>query len=448
MNNIDQSLDKVLPHNLEAEKYILGSILLGNNVANSVLEILSKGDFYNEAHRKIFSVIVELSEKNESVDLITLSNSLKDKNLLDSVGGTTYLGSLVDDNTYSSANIVKNAKIVKDTATLREMIRAAEKIINDCNMTNAVVDEVLDRAENKIIEISKNRVQPCFYPIRDIVKDSFRSIEGLYSRKELITGVPTGFEKIDDLTHGLQKSDLIIIAGRPGMGKTTLALNIAQFVTMECQIPVAIFSLYESKEELAFRLLASESKVESQRLRIGFLGATDWPKLTIAAGRLSEAPLFIDDTPGISVSKIAIRARRLKDDAGLGLIIVDYIQLMQTGNHKPKILKICHSLKALAKELEIPIVVISKLNHRPKDRPDYRPQIEDLRETDAFEQEADVIAFIYRDDVYNKSDDNPEKSIAEIIVAKHRNGPTGIVKLAFMEKFMSFNNLTRGESTP
>jgi replicative DNA helicase len=452
MRDIDPSIYKVPPQNLEAEQSILGGILLENSSINSALEILSKGDFYNEAHRKIFSTIIELSEKNEPVDLITLSNALKDKSMLDSVGGTSYLASLVD-NVPSAANVVNYAKIVKEKAILRGLIGSATDIINSCYETGSDVDVVLDKAEHSIFEISENKVRPSFYPIRDIVKDSFRAIEDLYARKELITGVPTGFEKIDDLTSGLQKSDLIIIAGRPSMGKTSLALNIAQFAALEGQIPVAIFSLEMSKEQLAFRLLASEAKVDSQRLRKGFLGETDWPKLTTAAGRLSEAPLFIDDTPAITVLEMKAKSRRLAaDPAGLGLIVVDYIQLMRAGgyrdNREQEISEISRSLKALAKELKVPVIALSQLNRKVEDRTNRRPQMADLRESGAIEQDADVIAFIYRDEVYNKSDDNPEKGIAEIIIGKQRNGPTGIVRLAFLEKFTSFENLARAESTP
>jgi len=451
MRDIDPSLYKVPPQNLEAEQSILGGILLENSSINGAQEIISKDDFYSEAHRKIFATITELYDKNEPVDLITLSNALKDKSMLDSVGGTSYLASLVD-NVPSAANVANYAKIVKEKAILRGLIGSATDIINSCYATGSDVDEVLDKAEHSIFEISENKVRPSFYLIRDIVKDSFRAIEDLYARKELITGVPTGFERIDDLTSGLQKSDLIIIAGRPSMGKTSLALNIAQFAALEGQTPVAIFSLEMSKEQLAFRLLASEAKVDSQRLRKGFLGETDWPKLTTAAGRLSEAPLYIDDTPAITVLEMKAKSRRLKADAGLGLIVVDYIQLMRAGgyrdNREQEISEISRSLKALAKELKVPVIALSQLNRKVEDRPNRRPQMADLRESGAIEQDADVIAFIYRDEVYNRSEDNTEKGLAEIIIAKQRNGPTGIVKLAFLEKFTSFENLANAERTP
>lgn len=450
MRNSDPSLYKVPPQNLEAEQSILGSVLLENSAINSVLEVMSKDDFYSEAHRKIFNVMVELSEKNEPVDIITLSNALKDRKLLDSIGGTAYLASLVD-NVPSAANVTNYAKIAKEKAILRGLIASATEIINSCYETGSDVDQVLDQAENSIFEIAENKVRPSFHPIREIVKDSFRSIEDLYARKELITGVPTGFEKIDDLTSGLQQSDLIIIAGRPSMGKTAFALNIAQYAALEGQTPVAVFSLEMSKEQLVFRLLASEAKVDSQRLRKGFLGETDWPKLTAAAGRLSEAPLFIDDTPAITVLEMKAKSRRLKADAGLALIVVDYIQLMRGGNYREsreqEISEISRSLKALAKELKVPVIALSQLNRKVEDRTNRRPQMADLRESGAIEQDADVIAFIYRDEVYNKSEDNPEKGTAEIIIGKQRNGPTGTVKLAFLEKFTCFENLAHVDHT-
>lgn len=445
----DPSLYKLPPQNIEAEQSVLGSILLENSAVNRVMEILSASDFYSEAHRKIFNMIYDLSERSDPVDLITLSNALKDKNLLDSVGGTAYLASLVD-NVPSAANAANYAKIVKEKAILRGLITSATEIIDSCYETSSEVDDILDKAEHSIFEISENKVRQDYFPIRDIVKDSFRSIEDLYSRQQLITGVPTGFEKIDDLTAGLQKSELIIIAGRPSMGKTAFALNIALHAAMEGQIPTAVFSLEMSKEQLAFRLLSSEARVDSQRLRKGFLGETDWPKLTMAAGRLSEAPLYIDDTAAITVLEMKAKSRRLKADRGLGLIVVDYIQLMRSSyrneSREREISDISRSLKALAKELNVPVVALSQLNRQVESRTNRRPQMADLRESGAIEQDADVIAFIYRDEVYNKSDDNIDKGIAEIIVAKQRNGPTDTVKLAFVDKYTSFENLSRVEA--
>ncbi len=447
MKDIDPALYKLPPQNVEAEQSILGGILLENHAINAAVEILGRDDFYSEAHRKIFAAILDMSEQNEPVDLITLSNVLRNKNTLDSVGGTAYLASLVD-NVPSAANVANYAKIVKEKAILRGLIGSATQIINSCYETGSDVDQVLDQAEHSIFEISEHKVRPSFIPLRDIIKDSFRSIEDLYSRKELITGVATGFDKLDDLTSGLQNSDLIIIAGRPSMGKTAFALNIAQNAALEGQTPVAVFSLEMSKEQLAFRLLAAEARVDSQRLRKGFLGETDWPKLTTAAGRLSDAPLYIDDTPAITVLEMKAKSRRLKADKGLGLIVVDYIQLMRGGggfrdSREQEISEISRSLKALAKELSLPVIALSQLNRQVESRTNRRPQMADLRESGAIEQDADVIAFIYRDEVYNKSDDNPDKGVAEIIVAKQRNGPTDTVKLTFLEKFTRFENLAR-----
>lgn len=444
MKDIDPSLHKIPPQNIEAERSVIGAILLENEAINNVLEILSINDFYSESHRKIFSAILELYEKNEPSDLITLSNTLKNNKQLDNAGGVSYLASLVD-NIPSAANVTYYSKIVKEKAILRGLIGAATEIITKSYDTEKDVENILDEAEHTIFEISENKIKPAFYPIKEIVKDSFRTIEKLYEKKELVTGVPTGFEKLDDLTSGLQKSDLIIIAGRPSMGKTALALNITQHIAIEKGIPVALFSLEMAKEQLSLRMLASEAKVDSQRLRKGFLGETDWPKLTTAAGRLSEAPIFIDDTPAITVLEMKAKARRLKSETDLGLIVLDYLQLMRgikfKDSREQEISEISRSLKALAKELNIPVVALSQLNRRVEDRTNKRPQLADLRESGAIEQDADVITFIYRDEVYNRSEDNPEKGMAEIIIGKQRNGPVGMIKLAFLEKYTSFVNL-------
>ncbi len=306
------------------------------------------------------------------------------------------------------------------------------------------MDSVLDEAEHAIFEISQNKIKPSFYPLKDIIKDSFRTIERLYERKELITGVPTGFTKLDEMTSGLQRSDLIIIAGRPSMGKTAFALNIAQYCAVEEGVPVAVFSLEMAKEQLAMRMLSSEARVDSQKIRKGFLGESDWPKLTTAAGRLSEARLYIDDTPSISVLEMKAKSRRLKAEHGLGLIVLDYLQLMKGSDYadtrEQEISEISRSLKGLAKELNVPVVALSQLNRKVEDRTSRRPQMADLRESGAIEQDADVILFLYRDEVYNKSEDNPEKGFAEVIIGKQRNGPVGTVKLVFQEKFTRFEN--------
>ena len=449
MKDVDPSLFKLPPQNLEAEQSILGGILLDNQALNNVLEILSANDFYSDVHRKIFAAVLDLSEKNEPCDVVTLSNNLKDKKQLDQIGGRVYLASLVD-NVPSAANIAYYSKIVKEKAILRGLIDAATGILNKSYNMGADIDTVLDEAEHAIFEISENKIRPSFYPFKTLIKEGIKTIEKLYERKELVTGVPSGFEKMDELTSGLQKSDLVIIAGRPSMGKTAFALDIAKHAALESGIPVAIFSLEMSKEQLAIRMLASEAKVDSQRIRKGFLGETDWPKLITAASKLSESQIFIDDTAAITVLEMKAKARRLKADTGLGLVIIDYLQLMRSGGFKDsreqEISEISRSLKALAKELSVPVIALSQLNRKVEDRTNKRPQMADLRESGAIEQDADLIAFIYRDEVYNRSEDNPEKGIAEIIIGKQRNGPTGIVKLAFLEKYTSFENLARGDS--
>lgn len=441
-------LHKVPPQNTEAEQSILGGILLDNQALNTVLELLEPKDFYSESHRRIFAAIIELSDRNEPADLITLTNILKNKKHLDGVGGMAYLASLVD-NVPSAANVGYYAKIVKEKAILRQLIGTATGILQSTYEQGTDVDQVLDEAEHAIFEISENKIRPSFYHLKNIIKDSFKSIESLYEKKNLITGVSTGFDKLDDLTSGLQKSDLIIIAGRPSMGKTAFALNLASHAGVELGLPVAIFSLEMSKEQLALRMLAADAKVDSQRLRRGLVGETDWPKLTTAAGRLSEAAIFIDDTPAITVLEMKAKARRLKAENGLELVVLDYLQLMRASGRKDsreqEISEISRSLKALAKELRVPVIALSQLNRKVEDRTNRRPQMADLRESGAIEQDADVIAFIYRDEVYNKSEDNPDKGIAEIIIGKQRNGPVGIVKLAFLEKYTSFEQLARAD---
>ena len=443
MKAVDPSILKVPPQNLEAEQSVLGGILLENGALNPVLEIMAGSDFYSDAHRKIFGGILELSDRNQPVDLITLSNHLRDKKQLDAVGGVVYLSQLVD-NVPSAANIGHYARIVKEKSVLRNLIGTATEILNRTYGAGADVDSVLDEAEHAIFEISQNKIKPSFYPLKDIIKDSFRTIERLYERKELITGVATGFTKLDEMTSGLQRSDLVIIAGRPSMGKTAFALNIAQFCSVEEDVPVAVFSLEMAKEQLAMRMLSSEARVDSQKIRKGFLGESDWPKLTTAAGRLSEARLFIDDTPSISVLEMKAKSRRLKAEHGLGLIVLDYLQLMKGSDYadtrEQEISEISRSLKGLAKELNVPVVALSQLNRKVEDRTSRRPQMADLRESGAIEQDADVILFLYRDEVYNKSEDNPEKGFAEVIIGKQRNGPVGTVKLVFQEKFTRFEN--------
>jgi replicative DNA helicase len=445
MNESGDLLHKVPPQNTEAEQSVLGGILMENEALNRVVEILNCEDFYREAHRKIFKSMIALSEKNEPSDLITLTNQLKYEDLLEEVGGASYLASLID-SVPTAANIEYYARIVKEKAILRKMIQAATEIVTQSYEDRGDVDGFVDDAERLIFQISEHRVKPSFYTIKDIMKESFKTIEKLYEKKELITGIPSGFKDLDRKTAGFQASDLIIVAGRPGMGKTAFCLNVAQYAAIEVKVPVAVFSLEMSKEQLALRMLCSEAEVEGQRLRSGFLSESDWPKLTLAAGNLSEAPLFIDDTPAITNLEIRAKARRLKAEHGLGLVVIDYLQLMKARRaerREQEISEISRSLKALAKELAIPVIAISQLSRKTEDRPNRRPQLADLRESGAIEQDADVIIFIYREEFYKQ--DTPNKGVAELIIGKQRNGPTGKLNLAFIDKFTAFRPLYRGE---
>ncbi len=443
MSNPDFSSHRLPPQNVEAEQSVLGGILIENEAITKVVEVLNQDDFYRESHRKIFLALLDLFEKNEPSDLITITDILKSKNQLDAVGGISYLTSLVD-SVPTAANISYYARIVKDKSITRKLIGAATEIITRGYEDSGNLDEFLDEAEKLIFQISEDQIKPSFFPIKDVVKTSFETIEKLYERKELITGVPTGFKQFDKITAGLQPSDLIIIAGRPSMGKTAFALNVAQHAAAEGNTPVAIFSLEMSKEQLALRMLCSQAEVDASKLRSGFLSGNDWPKLTRAASILTETPIFIDDTPGISVLEMRAKARRLKTEKGLGLIIVDYLQLMQgritANNREQEISEISRSLKGLAKELNVPLIAISQLNRALEGRGDKRPILADLRESGAIEQDADVIAFIFREEVYDRSDDNPNRGVAEIIIGKQRNGPTGIIKLTFLDRYTRFED--------
>jgi replicative DNA helicase len=444
--DLDAASFKLPPQNIEAEQSILGGILIENDAINTVVEFLEASDFYREAHQKIFQCMITLSEKNEPLDLITLTNELKKTKELESIGGASYLASLVE-SVPTAANIAYYAKIVKEKSILRKLISTATEIVTQSYHEGKDLEDFLDDAEQAIFRISEHRVKPAFYPIKEIVKESFKVIEKLYEKKELITGVPSGFKDLDRKTAGFQNADLIIVAGRPSMGKTALCLNIAQHASINVKVPTAMFSLEMSKEQLAIRMLCSEARVDSSRLRSGFLSESDWPKLTMAAGALSDAPIFIDDTPAISVLELRAKARRLKADRGLGLVIIDYLQLMRGRSgmerREQEISEISRSLKALAKELDIPVLAISQLSRKAEDRPGRQPQLSDLRESGAIEQDADVIIFIYRDEVYNP--DSDRKGTAEVIIGKQRNGPTGKVDLSFISEFTTFKDLFRGD---
>jgi len=448
MNETDFSSHKLPPQHIEAEQSILGGILIENEAINRVMEILDADDFYRDAHRRIFNALINLSERDEPADLITLTNELRKIDQLDSIGGASYLASLID-SVPTAANIEYYARIVKEKAILRKLIQTSTEIITQSYEDRGDVEGFLDEAERSIFEISEKRVRPSFYPIREIVKESFKTIEKLFKKKEAVTGVPSGFKELDRMTAGFQPSDLIIIAGRPSMGKTAFCLDVAEYAAIYNKVPVAIFSLEMSKEQLVIRMLCSQANVEGTRLRTGYLTESDWPKLTIAAGNLSDAPIYIDDTAALSALELRAKARRLKSEYGLGMVIVDYLQLMKgrarVESRQQEISEISRSLKALAKELNIPVIAVSQLSRKTEERTGNKPQLSDLRESGAIEQDADLILFIYRDEVYNRSEDNPNRGKAEVIIGKQRNGPIGKIDLAFLDKFTTFKDLYKGD---
>jgi replicative DNA helicase len=434
--------ERTLPHNLDAEKSVLGAILIQNEAFNHAAELIGPRDFFRDAHRRIFEKMIRLSERNEAIDFVTLKEELSRSGELDEVGGPAYIAGLVD-GVPRSTNVEYYAGIVKEKATLRNLIFSASKIVATAYQGELDADEVLDDAQRAIFEIAEDRIRSGFVPLRDLVQTSFETIERLQSHKELITGVPTGFVELDEMMSGLQPSDLIIVAARPAMGKTSLVLNMAQHVGTKTGFTVGVFSLEMSKEQLFFRLLTSEARVDWHRVRTGMLGERDWSRLSEALGKLSEASIFIDDTPSIGVLEMRAKARRLKAEHGLHLLLIDYIQLMQargrSENRTQELAAISRALKGLAKELNVPIVVLSQLSRAPESRADHRPQLSDLRESGALEQDADVVIMIFREEAYKPTDEN--QGIAELIVAKQRNGPIGTVKLAFIKEHTRFENL-------
>lgn len=435
---------KVPPHSVEAEQSVLGSMLLSKEAIYVALERLKRDDFYLEAHRAIFDVIAELHENREPVDLITVTETLRSRKMLESVGGVTYLTTLTEV-VPTPANIAQYCKIVEEKALLRRLLEATSQILSMAYEPREDVEELLDEAERKIFAVVQKRRVDSFHHIKDVLLSTFERIEQLYNSKGGITGVPTGFPDLDAMTSGLQPSDLILVAARPSMGKTAFALNIAQNAAIKHKIPVAIFSLEMSKEQLVQRMLCAESNVDSHKLRTGRLDEDDWPKLARAMGPLSEAPIFIDDTPAITCLEIRAKARRLKAEKGLGLIVIDYLQLIagrgQTENRQQEISEISRSLKALARELNVPVLALSQLSRAPDVRSDHRPVLSDLRESGSQEQDSDLVAFLYREDYYNPNTDR--KNIAEVIIAKQRNGPTGKVELLWLSQYTKFVSIEK-----
>ncbi len=436
-------LERVPPQNLEAEKSVLGGILLKNNAIQEVMQILHEDDFYQEAHRKIFQAMIGLNERGEPVDLITLAEEINRRGWLKDIGGAVYPASLVDE-VPTAANIIFYAKIIKEKSVLRQAIDAATEIARLGYEEPEDPLAFLDKAEQSILEISRRQQRQGFIPIRYVLQDTFQAIEASYGKPGIVTGVPTKFDDLDKMTSGFQRSDLIILAGRPSMGKTALALNIARNAAVESNVPVAFFSLEMSKEQLTIRLLCAEAQVDASKVRSGYIKASDFPKLTQAADTLSQAPIFIDDSAGMTVREMRGKARQLKLEHNVGLIVVDYLQLMQgsekADNRVQEISEISRFLKLLAKELDVPVVALSQLNRAVENRPDKRPLLADLRESGAIEQDADLIGFIYREEFYFR--DKPEcKNLAELIIGKQRNGPVGIIRLRFTPEFAQFQNL-------
>jgi len=439
----DLSLKKLPPYNEEAEQYVLGACLEPGEAFAKALEVLEVDDFYKTSHRKIFLAMQELFSAGEPIDILTLSERLNKNDALEAVGGLDYLSHL-EAVAPTSAALPHHARIVRDKKILRDLIETATEIVVKSYDDSEETDVILDRAEQSIFRISEKKSKRSFFKIKEVIKRSFDSIEKLFDKPGMVTGVETGFTDLDQLTSGLQASDLIIIAGRPSMGKTSFALDIARFAAMKRKIPTAIFSLEMSKEQLGIRLLCSDARISSQKLRTGFLKSSDWPNLTAAAGRLSEAPIFIDDSPQLSTLDVRARSRRLQSEHSIGLIIIDYLQLMHgrssSESRQLEISEISRGLKGLAKELDIPIIALSQLSRAVESRPDKRPLLSDLRESGSIEQDADVVAFIYRDEFYNK--DSPVSGTAEILIRKQRNGPIGDIRLAFIGEYTRFENYT------
>ncbi len=438
---------KQAPHNIEAEKSVIGAIFLENKILDLLVDILKPSDFYHKPYEILFKAMIQLYTKKEPIDLLTITEHLKKNKLLEQVGGVGAISSVIDE-VPTTANVVNYAKIVKEKSILREVIKTSTEVIEKCYQEPDNIDEFLDAIEKKYFELSENRFQSTFSSIKSLIWDAVETVQKLYKTQTSISGVPTGFYALDNKTRGFQFSDLIIIAGRPSMGKTAFALNIAGNVGINKKIPIAFFSLEMSKEQLAYRLLSSYSGINSNKMRSGMIAKDEWPKISEAAGILAEGKLFIDDTPAMTILEIRAKARRLKAQENIQMLMIDYLQLIRgfesRESREREISEISRSLKNLARELKIPVVALSQLNRGVEMRSDKRPQLSDLRESGAIEQDADVILFIYRDEVYNK-DKEDNKGKAEIIIGKQRNGPTGTVELLFDHKLTTFKNLARPE---
>ncbi len=441
--NLEEVLrrEKVPPQNIDAEVAVLGSMMIEEEAIGQGVETLAPEHFYKDSHKKIFQCVTNLFSENKAIDLLTLTDSLEKEGTLEEVGGASYLAFLTTA-VPTAANVMYYAKIVKEKYILRHLINNATQIISDSYDTSQDVETLLDRAEKLIFDITSRKFAGGILPLKEIVRNQIETIDRLYQRKEHITGIATGYHEFDTMTAGLQPSDLIIIAARPSMGKSALMSCIAEHVGMVLKVPVAIFSLEMSKEQLIQRMLCSCARVNAHKVRTGFLAQSDWPNLTSAAAKLSEAPIYIDDTPGISVLELKAKARRLKAQFDIKLLVLDYLQLMQgtagIENRQQEISEISRSLKELARELNVPLIAVSQLSRAVESRTDHRPQLSDLRESGAIEQDADVVVLLLREEYYNPTEENRGK--AEVIIAKQRNGPVGSLKLAFIHEYTRFEN--------
>ncbi|MGO4889043.1 replicative DNA helicase [Anaerobacillus sp. MEB173] len=441
----DLYADRTPPQNIEAEQAVIGAIFLEEQAIVTASERLAPEDFYRAAHQKIYTVMLDLAEKGEPVDLITVTAELQDRKWLEEIGGVSYLSDVANA-VPTAANIDYYCQIVEEKSTLRRLIRVATTIAADSYTAEEEVDSILNDAEKTILEVAHRKNTSAFISIKDVLVETYDNIEMLQNRQGDITGIPTGFIELDRMTAGFQRNDLIIVAARPSVGKTAFALNIAQNVATKTDENVAIFSLEMGAAQLVTRMLCAEGNIDAQRMRTGQLQEEDWTRLTMAMGSLSKAGIYIDDTPGIRVNDIRAKCRRLKQEKGLGMILIDYLQLIRGNgrsgeNRQQEVSEISRSLKALARELEVPVIALSQLSRGVESRQDKRPMMSDIRESGSIEQDADIVAFLYRDDYYDKETEN--QNIIEIIIAKQRNGPVGTVELAFVKEYNKFVNLER-----
>ncbi len=442
----DIAKDLLPPQNLEAEMAVLGSMIMDEKAISTTIELLNQDSFYRDIHRKIFEAICNLYNANKAVDLITVNDELRRLGILDSVGGVSFLTELVN-SVPSPANVVHYARLVREKSILRSLINNATSIASLAYEYEGDVDEALDRAETLIFNIRDSKRTSNIIPLKEIIQTNIENIDQVYQKKAQVSGVPTGFVDLDIKTAGLHASDLIVVAGRPSMGKSAFAVGLTEYVGVVQKRPLAFFSVEMSKEQLVQRMLCAHARVDAHKVRSGYLAPSDWPKLTAAAGKLSEAPIFIDDTPAISVMELRAKARRLKAHHDIQLIILDYLQLMRgkekAENRQQEISEISRSLKALARELNVPLVAISQLSRAVESRQSHRPQLSDLRESGAIEQDADLVLLLLREEYYNPTPAN--EGVAEVIIAKQRNGPVGTMKFAFIQEYARFENLARRE---